>query len=422
MGSADRPARHHASDVVPTLLGTAAALAVLLLLLACARLSPRQARRDRSAPRPCPPTDDCSCRAARRRPGLAALSGFGGRAAQHARFDVSAARAAVGCRPPSTRRQRCRRASTWARAACRGRRRTASSTASTPRSPFRRSIPRAGRCASTAWSTARSALIYHELMARPLIERWITLCCVSNDVGGDLISNAQFLGARLADLLREAGVHPDSDQLVMSSSDGMTIGAPTAVVMDGRDAMIAVGMNGEPLPDRARLPGADRRARPVRLRVGVQVGRRHRGDDVRRADGVLGAGRVGGEDRHQARVADRHAAQRRHRRRGQAGRRSPASPGTSTSACPRSRCRSTTAPGCRPGWRPSRPPTPGGSGWWPGRRRARAHTGFGSGPPTRRASPDGPASDVFPVRRHRAAHHHGSGPLNCDVRTRRGTS
>jgi DMSO/TMAO reductase YedYZ molybdopterin-dependent catalytic subunit len=91
-------------------------------------------------------------------------------------------------------------------------------------------------------------LTYAELTARPLIERWITLCCVSNGVGGKLIGNARFLGARLADVLREAGVHPDADQLLMTSSDGMTIGAPTAVVMDGRDALIAVGMNGVPLP------------------------------------------------------------------------------------------------------------------------------------------------------------------------------
>jgi DMSO/TMAO reductase YedYZ molybdopterin-dependent catalytic subunit len=91
-------------------------------------------------------------------------------------------------------------------------------------------------------------LTYDDLRARPLIERWITLCCVSNEVGGGLIGNARFLGARLADVLRSAGVHPGADQLVMRSSDGMTIGAPTAVVMDGRDAMIAIGMNGVPLP------------------------------------------------------------------------------------------------------------------------------------------------------------------------------
>lgn len=92
------------------------------------------------------------------------------------------------------------------------------------------------------------------LSARPTIERDITLCCVSNDVGGDLIGNARWLGVPLADLLREAGVHPDADQLVSRSFDGMTIGTPTAVVMDGRDAMLAIGMNGEPLPIRHGFP------------------------------------------------------------------------------------------------------------------------------------------------------------------------
>jgi DMSO/TMAO reductase YedYZ molybdopterin-dependent catalytic subunit len=91
-------------------------------------------------------------------------------------------------------------------------------------------------------------LTYSQLVARPLIERWITLCCVSNEVGGDLISNARFLGARLADVLREAGIHADADQLVATSADGMTIGTPTAAVLDGRDAMLAIGMNGQPLP------------------------------------------------------------------------------------------------------------------------------------------------------------------------------
>ena len=91
-------------------------------------------------------------------------------------------------------------------------------------------------------------LTYSQLVARPLIERWVTLCCVSNEVGGDLISNARFLGARLADVLREAGIHADADQLVATSADGMTIGTPTAAVLDGRDAMLAIGMNGQPLP------------------------------------------------------------------------------------------------------------------------------------------------------------------------------
>ena len=91
-------------------------------------------------------------------------------------------------------------------------------------------------------------LTYRDILARPLIERWITLACVSNFVGGNLISNTRFLGAPLADILTEAGLHKGADQLVSRSSDGMTIGTPTAAVMDGRDAMLAVGMNGQPLP------------------------------------------------------------------------------------------------------------------------------------------------------------------------------
>ncbi|MBT1189355.1 molybdopterin-dependent oxidoreductase [Streptomyces sp. CJ_13] len=92
-----------------------------------------------------------------------------------------------------------------------------------------------------------------QLLARPLIERDITLTCVSNEVGGPYIGNARWLGVPLAELLREAGVRPPSrggkaDQLVARSVDGMTLGSPVEDVMDGRDAMLAVGMNGEPLP------------------------------------------------------------------------------------------------------------------------------------------------------------------------------
>ena len=91
-------------------------------------------------------------------------------------------------------------------------------------------------------------LTFEQLMARPLIERDVTLTCVSNPVGGEYIGNARWLGAPLADLLEEAGVDPAADQLVSRSVDGFTAGTPTAVVMDGRDAMLAIAMNGEPLP------------------------------------------------------------------------------------------------------------------------------------------------------------------------------
>ncbi|MEU0404305.1 molybdopterin-dependent oxidoreductase [Streptomyces sp. NPDC006197] len=96
-------------------------------------------------------------------------------------------------------------------------------------------------------------LSFDDLLRRELIERDITLTCVSNEVGGPYVGNARWLGVRLADLLREAGVRPPSeggpaDQLVARSVDGMTLGTPVEDVMDGRDAMLAVGMNGEPLP------------------------------------------------------------------------------------------------------------------------------------------------------------------------------
>ncbi|MBB4980369.1 molybdopterin-dependent oxidoreductase [Streptomyces nymphaeiformis] len=96
-------------------------------------------------------------------------------------------------------------------------------------------------------------LTLRQLMARPTVERDITLCCVSNEVGGPLVGNARWLGVPLAPLLREAGVRPPSeggpaDQLVARSVDGMTIGTPVEAVMDGRDALLAFGMNGEPLP------------------------------------------------------------------------------------------------------------------------------------------------------------------------------
>ena len=91
-------------------------------------------------------------------------------------------------------------------------------------------------------------LDFDQLTARPLIERDITLACVSNEVGGPYVGNARWVGASLADLLDEAGVDPAATQLVSKSVDGFTVGTPVSAVTDGRDAMLAVAMNGEPLP------------------------------------------------------------------------------------------------------------------------------------------------------------------------------
>ena len=91
-------------------------------------------------------------------------------------------------------------------------------------------------------------LTFSELLKRPLIEDYITLCCVSEPVGGPYIGNAKWLGASLAALLREAGIKAGADQLMCTSVDGFTSGTPVQVVMDGRDALLAVAMNGQPLP------------------------------------------------------------------------------------------------------------------------------------------------------------------------------
>ena len=89
---------------------------------------------------------------------------------------------------------------------------------------------------------------YRELMAMPMIERDITLTCVSNEVGGGYVGAARWQGVRLADLLDRVGVQSGADQLLSTAVDGFKIGTPMDVVRDGRDAMIAVGMNGQPLP------------------------------------------------------------------------------------------------------------------------------------------------------------------------------
>ncbi|HWB37372.1 MAG TPA: molybdopterin-dependent oxidoreductase, partial [Rugosimonospora sp.] len=91
-------------------------------------------------------------------------------------------------------------------------------------------------------------ITYAELLAMPMIERYITLACVSNEVGGDLIGNAKWLGVPLKGLLERARPQAGADQVVGRAVDGFTVGSPTSVLMDGRDAMLAVGMNGAPLP------------------------------------------------------------------------------------------------------------------------------------------------------------------------------
>ena len=89
---------------------------------------------------------------------------------------------------------------------------------------------------------------YDELLDRKLVEADITLTCVSNEVGGRLAGTARWLGVPLTELLEEAGVQSDADQIVGRSVDGYTCGFPVDAVDGKRTALLVVGMNGEPLP------------------------------------------------------------------------------------------------------------------------------------------------------------------------------
>jgi DMSO/TMAO reductase YedYZ molybdopterin-dependent catalytic subunit len=241
------------SDVVPTIVG-AVASGIALVLLVQVAAGPTT---DEPADGPMLADRRLFIQGSAATAALAAVAGFAGRAAQHERFDVAAARRKVKLPTASPAPQGAdldRGATPWA----------------TPNRKFYRidtalAVPQID---PDSWRLRIHGMVDHEMtlsfadvLARPMIDRWITLCCVSNPVGGPLIGNALFRGTRLADLLREAGLHPKADQLLLHSYDGYTFGAPTDVVMDGRDALLAIGMNGEPLrvehgfPARTVVPG-----------------------------------------------------------------------------------------------------------------------------------------------------------------------
>jgi len=89
---------------------------------------------------------------------------------------------------------------------------------------------------------------YPDLLDMRMVERDVTLSCVSNPVGGGLVGNARWQGVPLIEILDRAGVAPEAEQLVGRSVDDFTVGFPMEAVYDGRESLVAVGMNGEPLP------------------------------------------------------------------------------------------------------------------------------------------------------------------------------
>ncbi len=91
-------------------------------------------------------------------------------------------------------------------------------------------------------------LSFDDLLKRKVIHKWVTLACVSNEVGGDLIGNALWSGVLLKDLLADAGPAADADAIKSTSKDGFTAGTPLSTLTDDRESMLAFAMNGQPLP------------------------------------------------------------------------------------------------------------------------------------------------------------------------------
>jgi DMSO/TMAO reductase YedYZ molybdopterin-dependent catalytic subunit len=113
----------------------------------------------------------------------------------------------------------------------------------------------------TSWSMSIEGLVatrleftLDDLLGMDLVDAAVTLNCVSNEVGGHLVGNAVWTGVPLADLLAEAGPTAGAQQVMAWSVDGFNAGFPMTAVLDGRTALVAVGMNGEPLPFRHGFP------------------------------------------------------------------------------------------------------------------------------------------------------------------------
>ena len=111
------------------------------------------------------------------------------------------------------------------------------------------------------WRLRIHGMVDHEVMFTfddlqrfEVVEQLVTLTCVSNPVGGDLISNAKWTGYRVRDLLAGAGIHSDADMVLSTSIDGFTAGTPVEALTDQRDALLAIGMNDAPLPTEHGYP------------------------------------------------------------------------------------------------------------------------------------------------------------------------
>ena len=210
-------------------------------------------------------------------------------------------------------------------------------------------------------------LTFADLLRRPLIEAYVTLACVSNPVGGPYVGNARWLGASLADLIRQASPLAGADQLLCTSVDGFTSGTPLPVVLDGRNALLAVAMNGTALPvvhgfpARMVVPGLYGYVSATKWVTDIEVTTFAAARAFWAQRGWSQQAPIKTESRIDVPPAARHSRR--------AGYRWPAWPGRSTRALPPWRYGSTGAPGTRRGWPRCPASTPGGSGPGIGRLR-----------------------------------------------------
>jgi DMSO/TMAO reductase YedYZ molybdopterin-dependent catalytic subunit len=235
------------ADVFPTLAGMAGATGALVILVRAARSAFRPASRIVTA--------DLSATGRRRflitAGGVAAVAAAGGGAGQLllGRFSVASSRAAVRLPAPAV--------SARAFPAAAQLRIGGLSPFFTPNAQFYRVdtdlvVP---QVSPDSWKLRIDGMVrspveitFDELLRMPLTEADITLVCVSNVVGGPYAGNARWLGVPLATLLRRSGIKAAADQVLSTGTDGMTISTPLRAILDGRNALVAVGMNGEPLP------------------------------------------------------------------------------------------------------------------------------------------------------------------------------
>ena len=229
-------------------------------------------------------------------------------------------------------------------------------------------------------------LTWDELLALPLEESATTLACVSNEVGGGLIGNAVWLGYPIRELLARAAPSADADMVLSRSVDGFTASTPLAVLEDDRNAILAIGMNGDPLPPehgfpvRMVVPGLYGYVSATKWVVDLEVTR----FDLAAAYWTD----RGWSERGPIKISSRIDVPRSGQTLTEGPSPSPASPGTSTWASRRSTCRSTTARGSRPLSRPRSRSTPGCSGASTGMpRRAPTRCGCARRGPTARCRP-----------------------------------